>query len=864
MTLPRPPRRVAVRRHPIHLSGCAHGARALCLALGLAGGAALAQPAATASHPAHDIPAGALGPALSRFAATAGVTLSFEAVLTQGLRTAGLHGAHTPADGLMQLLAGSGLEAVALQGGGYTLRRAPAPPSSSATAASAAADYTLREVRVTGKRDGETERTGSYTTEAITVGKTAQALREHPQSVSVVTRTRMDDQALTTLASAATQAVGITVQDVNNRLSSMYSRGFEIDSVQLDGGAPLFVGLGFYTGAVFDLAGYDRVELLRGAAGLLNGTGNPGGAVNLVRKMPTAKTQLNLLVSAGSWDNYRTEVDASGPLAFDGKLRGRAVFGYTDRKYFTDRRSTKKPLFYGVLEADIGPDAVLAIGAREERFNEHGSSGWVPRYSNGADLKIPRRNSGLTTDWAKTDTTSEELFAKLTWRLADRWTLRVNATQARQNASGINAFGYGAVDPITLQGHTWGGTPQKSMNKQTLLDVNLSGAFNLFGRTHEVLVGADTQDMSSQWLGTIFTGNPVGQPIDIFNPNPNSWEKPSIPTWVRDYNPNAQKQYGAYGTLRMEVADRTKVIVGARVNRFKYSQTYRERVDANDDFDFSADWSLASATRYSEPTKITPFAGVVYDIDNEWSAYASYAEIYKPQANLKAGPLPGSGLKPMRGSNVELGVKGELMGGKLNTAFALYRIEQEGKALRDPRYEFQTILYAGSCCYVGSGKVISQGFDVEVNGEVARGVNVYAGYTYNNNQDKTTNAAFSTITPRHSVKLWGSWQLQGAASAWKLGGGTSVQSRQYVSGTAASLNSATGLYNGPSVPFNYSQGGYAVWNAMAEYRFDPRWTLTLNVNNLLDRWYYRTVGGSASGNYYGEPRNWMLTLRGKF
>lgn len=858
MALPRP-LQGASRAHPFFLRDSARGARVLCLALALAGSGL-----ATAQTGAHAIPAGALGPALSRFAATAGVTLSFEPALTQGLRTPGLQGTHTTAQGLAQLLAGSGLEAVAMQGGGYTLRRAVAPAPAPAAAPASSADYTLREVRVTGRRDGETEGTGSYTTEATTVGKTAQALRELPQSVSVVTRQRLDDQNLTSLDGAAGQAVGITVQDVNSRLSSMYSRGFEIDSVQLDGGAPMFVGVGFYSGVVFDMAEYDRVELLRGAAGLINGTGNPGGAVNLVRKMPTATPQFSVLASAGSWNNYRTEFDASGPLAFDGKLRGRAVVSYLDRAYFTDRRSTKKPLFYGVLEADLGPTAVFAVGAREERVKDHGSSAWVPRYSNGADLKLPRRNSGLTTDWAHTDTTSEELFAKLTWRLADRWTLRVNATHTKQQSSGMNAFGYGAVDPVTLQGHTWGGTPQKSMNKQTLLDLNLSGAFDLFGRTHEVLVGADTQDMRSQWLGSIFTDNPAGLPIDVFHPNPGLWQKPTVPVWVRDYNPNQQKQVGAYGTLRMEVAEGTKVIVGARVNRFKYSQVYRERVDANDDFDFSADWSLASATRYSEPTKITPFGGVVYDINHAWSAYASYAEIYKPQANLKAGPQPGTGLKPMRGSNVEIGLKGELMGGKLNTAFALYRIEQEGKAVRDPRYEFQTILYAGSCCYVGSGKVISQGFDVEVNGELTRGVNLYAGYTYNHNQDKTVNAAFSTITPRHSLKLWGTWQLPNEASAWKIGGGATIQSTQYVKGTAASLNAATGLYTGPLVPFNYTQSGYAVWNAMAQYRISPQWTVQMNLNNIFDTRYYRTVGSSASGNYYGEPRNAMLTLRGKF
>lgn len=163
-----------------------------------------------------------------------------------------------------------------------------------------------------------------------------------------------------------------------------------------------------------------------------------------------------------------------------------------------------------------------------------------------------------------------------------------------------------------------------------------------------------------------------------------------------------------------------------------------------------------------------------------------------------------------------------------------------------------------------AGTVTCQGLDVEVSGQVAQGLNLYAGYTFNSNRDATENAAFSTITPKHLLKFWGTWQLPGAASAWKLGGGATVQSRQYASGTAASWNPDQQDWSGPSLPFAYTQPGYAVWNMMAEYRIDPNWTVALNVNNVLDKTYYRTVGSADGGNFYGEPRNWMLTLRGKF
>ncbi|MGJ7544719.1 TonB-dependent siderophore receptor [Variovorax sp. LT1R16] len=797
----------------------------------------------------YDIPAGPLSDVLTRFLGEAGILVAGSIDMAQNKKSLGLHGTFTPQAGLAAILKGSGVQAIPQENGSYLLERT--------AEVSSASEYSLREIRVTARRDGESEGTGSYTSEAITVGKTAQAMRELPQSVSVLTHQRLADQNITSVGKAAEQAVGITVQDGEDRFEKIYSRGFEIDSIQFDGGAPLSTSSSVYGYATYDLAEYDRVELLRGAAGLLNGTGNPGGAVNLVRKMPTVTPQFGVTLSAGSWDNYRTEIDASGPLAFDGKLRGRAVVAYEKRDYFYDNNSTENPLFYGVLEADIGPRAVLTLGAREQRVRANGTSATVPRYSNGADIGLPR-STGLTTDWSFRDIDSKEVFAKLAWRLANRWTLRANATRTQQEGYQKGGFYQGAV---ALNGQTslWRGTTTATSNEQSLFDLNLSGAFDLFGRTHEVLLGADTQDITSRWQGTpVHAGAfPSGRPVNVFNPDLTPWPEPPTGNWTRDYSPNEQKQYGMYGTLRLEVADRTKLILGARANKYKYNQVYST-------LGTNGAWSVSSITNYSEPTKVTPFGGLVYDFSDTWSGYVSYAEIYKPQANLKAGPAPGTGLDPMRGSNAEVGVKGELLDGRLNAAFAIYRIVQDGRAVRDPNYTSSSSAFAGSCCYLAQGKVISQGFDAEVNGEVARGVNLTAGYTYNDNRNKTENAAFSTITPRHLIKLWGTWQLPDVLAAWKIGGGATVQSAQYVKGTAAGFNAATGQYNGPSVAYDYTQAGYAVWNAMAEYRVNPQWTVTLNVNNLFDKTYYRTLAGSSGGNFYGEPRNVMVTLRGKF
>ncbi|MNF02580.1 Fe(3+)-pyochelin receptor precursor [compost metagenome] len=95
-----------------------------------------------------------------------------------------------------------------------------------------------------------------------------------------------------------------------------------------------------------------------------------------------------------------------------------------------------------------------------------------------------------------------------------------------------------------------------------------------------------------------------------------------------------------------------------------------------------------------------------------------------------------------------------------------------------------------------------------------------------------------------------------------MGGGVNIQSTNYVKGTAYNFDAAGNVIN--EKPYDFTQSGYAVYDAMVEYKVDENWTLAVNGNNLFDRRYYATVGTSEYGNYYGEPRNFMLTVRGAF
>ncbi|WP_422419563.1 TonB-dependent siderophore receptor [Pseudomonas sp. GZD-222] len=786
------------------------------------------------------IPAGSLEAALNQFAATAKTSVSYDPKLVSGLSSRGLSGQFSSEEALRALLDGSGLQMVNLAEAGYSLEPKQIPLGANV--------LEMSETLIVGQGMGEmTENSNSYTPGLTSVGsKTPMSLRETPQSVSVITAQAIKDRQITNLGDAMRSAPGITVKNFNFRKPRFYSRGFEIKNIQIDGAASLDSN-GGYSNHLYSLTEFDHVEVLRGSAGLFGGVGDPGGIINLVRKRPLPYNQLKFEASAGSWDNYRSQIDVTGPIGFDGVLRGRLVTSYTDRQYFMDNRATENPSVYGVLEADLSPSTMITVGGRLEKNKETGTGDGIPFYADGSSAGF-KRSYWPTSNWSYSDHASSELFLKLDHQFNDDWKFNSSLTRVYDTVESQGAFIYGNINKDNLQGPYWEGSYQRAKSDQMVLDMNLSGKFELLGRQHEFLFGADGQKISSRWRGADGMSGHWGSYLT-------EWEKGTMDkNFWRDYNPNKRKQYGLYSTLRLQLADPLKLIVGARATRYSFDQTYSIKNKTTNV------WADKGTTDHREPTKLVPFGGLVYDLDEQWSAYVSYSEIFNPQALFQKGPLPGSPMAPMVGKTYETGVKGELWDGALNVSAALFYSERDNQAVLDPRYAPQSVFYGGSCCYLARGEVISKGVDLEVSGELLPNWQVMAGYTFNRNEDKTNKAIFSSVTPKHQAKLWSTYVLPAALSDWKIGGGATVQSSNYVTGSIE----YNGLdYVGPTA-VKMSQGGYAVWDAMAEYQIDTHWSVTLNANNLFDRKYWDTLTHPDYANYYGTPRNYMLTLRGEF
>ncbi|WP_422419450.1 TonB-dependent siderophore receptor [Pseudomonas sp. GZD-222] len=798
----------------------------------------------------YSIAAGPLGAVLSRFASEAGVVLSFGAELTQGRHSAGLQGTYSIEQGFAQLLGSSDLKVVRSSSGDYVLL--PQPQDT-------VLELGATSINATGL-GAMTENSDSYTTGAISVGsKIAQSIKEVPHSVSVVTRQRIEDQHLTTLTDALDKTTGVTLQKNGASGSSLgndtnfYSRGFAVSNIQFDGGAPMDTSIsGYGSISQLDLAQYDHVEFLRGIDGLYSGGGNPGGTINLVRKRALDHNQLKFSASAGSWDTYRSELDVTGPLTQTGNIRGRLGMAYQNNQFFYDVANMEKHLFYGSLEFDLSPDTLLTVGGSYQEGEGISNFGGLPRYKNGEDIGLSRDTAFVTT-WDTVHEKTKQAYLKLDHTFNEDWTWTTDLTYMDMDRDANSLFANGAVDPITLQGPRWLHYPAKTGLERKGINSYVKGGFDLFDLRHDLLLGADYSHAEGYTVQR--WGNDNFIPINIFD-----FERPadlgSLPNKTDD---NTTEKYGYYGMTRLSLSDSTRLILGARVATYKY----RDVEVFFDDFGNVLDDPAPYHRRFKEQGVTTPYAGLTFDLTPQWTTYLSYAETYKPQFLQQA--YPNQALSAATSKSYEIGLKGLIFDDKVNSSFAIYRIEQQDAAIQDPRFPQSYGAY--NCCFLNQGEVVSEGFDAEISGEVLTGLELFAGYTYNHTVDKAndeTRAIYSAVTPKHLFKLWSTYRLPGELEKWKLGMGVTAQSSNGRAGTVNAFNPASGQYDGAAEAFKFVQAGYAIWNSSLEYQIDKHWSAIVNANNIFDKKYYQTVGTSANGNFYGDPRNFTLTVRATY
>lgn len=675
---------------------------------------------------------------------------------------------------------------------------------------------------------GTTEGTHAYNTEAMS---TATGLtlspRETPQSVSVVTRQQIEDQGLQDTGSILGSAPGISVTRSDSNRLSFSSRGFAIDNFQFDGLNAPILSQWNYGSTDIDAAIYDRVEIVRGATGLMTGSGNPSAAVNFVRKKPLREFTLAGSASAGSWDYVRGDADLSVPLTENGRIRSRFVAAYSQGDSYVTFLDSRKRTLYGVISADLTPDTQLTVGMEYMRNQSNGfGSGFPLFYSDGSRTDF-NRSVANNTRWARIDTESTTTFVDLSHRFANDWTARAAYSHNDGEYRMKQLYRGGYPDRTTGTGMSSSFNNYDGERSRDDINLTLSGPFQLFGRKHELALGWMSVDDHSDIGQYLMTGAKpaIGSFFD--------WRQDHIaePSWSSRKTPADDmrvKQTGTYAVGRFSLADPLHLIVGGRWSNWETNQTY-----------------FGTKRQYKINDQFTPYAGLIYDIDKTYTAYASYTEIFQPQ---NARSPSGSILPPIDGKSYEIGLKASYLDGLLDAAVSLYQTRQNNLAQAIPGVS--VIGMPGTQAYRAASGAKVEGIELETTGQLMPNWNIAASYTHFTAKD-ADGKAINTSHPRSLFKLYSTYRLPGNLNRLTVGGGMDWQSRMYQSAPS------------PRGNVEVQQGSYMLVNLMARYEFSKQVSTTLNVNNLFDKKYYDQIGFFSQG-WWGAPRNVMLTLRAQY
>lgn len=681
----------------------------------------------------------------------------------------------------------------------------------------------LDTVTVQGNRLYEmlpSEVTGGYSVDAATVGtKTPASLRDIPQSVSVVTREAIEDQNFTTLDQLGRRTPGMRVLSNDNGRSSIYARGYEYDQVSIDG---LPAPMTSITGSVPTLSAFDRVEIMRGPSGLFDSTSEMGGIVNLVRKRPTRDFQGHVTGSLGSDHQRAGQVDLSGPLDANGRVRGRLVIDHTEHGQFVDNNDNDQNDLYAAVDIDLDDATMLWLGYIHNTKDITVNNGH-PVGSRG-ELLYGSRSDFYGADWNDFNSHSNDWIAELTHRFDTGGFGRVAARYSNRNADYNYAFGGSALsanDTLAVAG-TGSVIDQQSL----AVDASYSQPFSAFGNVSEFVVGSDYKRFDTE-MEAGRSRNVAGGRVTLDELN--SLAYVDILDTARSsgrgysYDDTTLEETGIYGKLTLRPLQPLALIAGGRVSHY--------------DVDYS---DLATETQQNRSDiKVTPYAGLVFDLDDHHSLYASYSQVFKPQTAYDAD---GDLLDPREGDQYEAGVKGSYMGGDLNARISAFRLYDKNRAAAPAD--------TGASYVEAVGKMRIQGAEFEITGSITDQWDIIAGYTYLDTKVERSSSdredGIFLLMPHNVGNLWTQYDFAGdTLGGLHIGGGVTAMS---------DFESSSGV----------EAPGYAVVDAMIGYDFTSQLSGQLNINNLLDRDYYNRVGGVNTFNMPGAPANVVASIRYDF
>jgi iron complex outermembrane receptor protein len=649
--------------------------------------------------------------------------------------------------------------------------------------------------------------------------KTDTPLIETPQSISVITRDRMDAQAVQSVSQALNYTSGVVAQprgSVNGYFEFPYIRGFAptnflyLDGMQL---------LGASAGLQIEPYGLERIEVIKGPASVLYGQGPPSGIIAMVSKRPTEVPFREIMYQGGTWDRKQGAFDISGPADAEGKflyrLTGLARESRTQVDFTEDNRAFIAPAVTWRPTADT---TLTVLGQYQNA--ESGFFNFLP----ARGTFLPNPNGVISTSFYAGDPnfnrstiTDGGITYLFEHRFNEMFTVRQNYRHLDITVDADNIFAQ-ALQPNLRTLSRFSFLNRDAVRGDTV-DNQFQANIGTWAVAHTVLAGLDVQRVIEDHQ----TGNRLAPPIDVFNP---AYYQNIIPPNVTANTYQIQRQTGFYIQDQMKV-DRWVMLVGIRKDRAN-SYTYNR---------------INNTITLQDDLAVTRRAGVLYLFDAGVAPYFNYSESFVPQPGVSRLSVP---FKPTTGRQYEVGVKYEPPGMKALFTLAAFDIARQNVLTPDP---------VNPLFSVQTGEVVSKGIEAEGKLSLTDSLDVVAAYTFLNVKVTKSNGPdlgkWPVGIPENAASIWADYTFRYGA-LWGFGAAAGVR---FIGPTWGDTINTIQVpsYTLVDAAIHYDLAGLGP--AFKGYK------LAVNATNLFDQTYVSSCLAAPNQCFYGLRRTVLGTVK---
>lgn len=670
---------------------------------------------------------------------------------------------------------------------------------------------TIEEIIVKGKRTNK-----FANKESTHVAKLPLDYLENPQVYSVVNSQLIREQALTDYEDAHRNIPGVMTMKYSGGATGIVMRGF-LTNGRVKNGMDM-IGIG-----PRDPVTIERIEAIKGPSGTLFGSLSTtyGGLVNYITKKPHEQPSAELSLTSGSWGLNRITADINTPINSEKGIFARINAAAHTENSFQDQGFDKSYIIAPVFTYQASPRLKITLETeligRQTRSPYTLTFGPKVTAKNFKDLDWDYRRS-LLGNGVNNKTSYTNVFTQAEYRISDSWTSQTAYAWSEGAYTLHHSSSLAWISDSTITRAFSVFSPDRSATTQ--IQQNFTGDFKIGSLRNRLVVGINytgyyqyRTSSSSAIYDTVNINKPV---VHIERRGLDGWAASKKWSSVRTLT----NMYSVYASDVLNFTETLMIMLSLRLDRYRNEGNYNVATGkASEDF---------------AQTAVSPKLGIVYQpLKERLSVFANYMNGFRNVAPIVQPDGTTSIFQPQLANQWEVGMKTDLMSGKLNATINYYNILVTNATRPEIRNNMTFT--------VQDGTQLSKGFEVDLAFNPIKGLNILAGYGYNDN--RFTRAAanvegkLSAATPQNLANLWLSYA---AVNGLGFGiGGNYVADSYYDSNNTFILPS------------------YTLLNSSVFYE-NVNYRISIKGNNLLNQLYWDTTGNPQ------KPANFLLALHYKF